>query len=155
MNTSYSALLTVGLQLNGSSWQSQSLTCPTAANLTKTTTKSHRGVCFPTVFVKKVNEKCMLTIMCFSGCIPRPVVFTAADDEFGRCLSRMFLPLVLMNCPWGSADQVLWLLSKARIKCPGKRWICLRLERYQSFSVCLFCLPFKGKWGETQWAFLT
>lgn len=119
--------------------------------------RSHRrGPFSPAVFAKKVNKQCPLTMMCFSGCFPCPVAFTASDNKFELCLSSMFLPPSVMNHPWGSAAQVVWLLSKVRIKCPGKRWIRLWPRRYLSFFTCVcFAFPFRGKWGETQWVFLT
>lgn len=109
-------------------------------------------LCLP----RRVNKQCPLAMMCFSGCVPCPVALTALDNKFELCLPSVSLPPSVMNHPWGSAAQVLWLLSKVRIKCPGKRWIRLCPRRYLSFFTCIcFAFPFRGKWGETQWVFLT
>jgi hypothetical protein len=110
--------------------------------------QNHRWGSFaPAVFVKKVNKQCTLTIMCFSGCLPCPVVLTAAHSKFEQCLSWMSLPPPVMSHPWGSAARVLWLLSKVRTKCPGKRWICRCPRGYPS---CFMCVCFAFPSGDSE-----
>lgn len=86
-------------------------------------------------------------------CILCPVVLTVAENKFKQCPPCMSLPPPAMNHPWGSAAQVLWLLSKVRTKCPGKRWICLCPRGYSSFLCVFVLLSLQGRVRENSMSF--
>lgn len=145
---SYRAMHIVDTQLNG---HVCSLIYPNIANLTKTS-KSQRRLFLQCLLGRSTKSppgqpRASLTALLSLG-------LHSSRQCVSMLTATVTLPLPLKNHPRGLLISPL-LLSKAKWKCPRKRWICLHLERYPSFFLCLFCFSFRREWAEIKWASLT